>query len=341
MLSFASDYIAGAHPEILKRLIDTNLENLSGYGTDEYCLQASKKIQEACGIKKGSVYFVSGGTQTNQLIISTMLDSHEGVISPSTGHISVHEAGAIEYSGHKVINLNSKNGKLESDDLLNYLQDFYNDGNNEHMTFPGMVYISFPTEYGTLYSKKELESLYNICKKYNMTFYIDGARLIYALASSECDVSLKDLSKLCDVFYIGGTKAGLLLGEAIVFTHNNAPSHFNTKIKQHGAMLAKGRVLGIQFDALFTNDLYKEIGKYAIDKANKLKNIFEKKNYKFYIDSYTNQQFIILDNKKMEELKEKVIFSFWEKYDDNNTVVRFVVSFSTTDDDLNELEKLL
>lgn len=341
MLSFASDYIAGAHPEILNKFIETNMESMSGYGTDRFCESAANKILEACGLKDGQVFFLTGGTQTNQIIISTMLQNYEGVIAVKTGHVSVHEAGAIEYTGHKVIELEDKEGKLQADTLKQCLAGFYADGNHEHMVFPGMVYISHPTEYGTIYSKSELTDIYSICKEYNIPLFIDGARLGYGLCSKKSDVTLKDIAALCDVFYIGGTKVGALCGEAVVFTHGNAPKHFITQVKQHGALLAKGRLLGIQFDTLFTDNLYMNISEHAIDAAEQLKSMFSELGYRFYIDSPTNQQFIILEDEKMDKLCKLVDFSFWEKYDEEHTVVRFATSWSTTEEDLVELKNIL
>lgn len=341
MVSFASDYIAGAHPAVLDSLVKTNMEALSGYGTDPYCLSAIEKIKKACECPNADVYFVTGGTQANQVVISTVLDNYQGVIAAKTGHISLHEAGAIEYSRHKVIELEGKDGKVIPEVLENYLKTFFADENHEHMVIPGMVYISFPTEYGTLYSKSELETLRGICDRYELSLYMDGARLGYGLASKENDLTLSDIARLTDAFYIGGTKVGALCGEAIVFTHNNAPRHFVTQIKQHGALVAKGRLMGIQFDTLFTNDLYMEIGRYAIEKAEMLKSLFAKKGISFFLESPTNQQFVILDNKKMEELSKKVVFSFWEPYDENSTVVRFATSWSTSDEDLKYLESIL
>ena len=270
-----------------------------------------------------------------------MLNQYEGVISAKTGHINVHEAGAIEFTGHKVMEVPSKNGKIIVDELDKYLETFYNDGNRDHMVFPGMVYISQPTEYGTLYSKNELESLSKICSNYNIPLYIDGARLGYALMSKENDATIADVAKLCDVFYIGGTKVGALCGEAVVFTKNNTPKNFITIVKQHGALLAKGRLLGIQFDTLFEENLYFEISKNAIETAEKLKEILKRKGYKLYMETPTNQQFIILENKDMNRLNEKVVFCFWEKYDENHTVVRFATSWATKMDDVEKLEEIL
>lgn len=341
MLSFESDYIQGAHNLILNRLVETNMEPLSGYSTDKYCESAREKIKLACGRDDAEVFFLVGGTQTNQVVISTCLRNYEGVISAVSGHINAHEAGAVEYTGHKILPLPNHLGKIDACELNELVETFYSDDNHEHMIFPAMVYISHPTEYGTLYSKKELTDIYEICKKYNMMLFVDGARLGYGLMSKETDVSLKDLAGLCDVFYIGGTKVGALCGEAVVFTHKNAPKHFMTTVKQHGAMIAKGRLLGVQFDTLFTDELYFKISAHAIEMAGILKNMFIEKGYKFFIDSPTNQQFVILENNKMEELKSKVRFSFWEKYDEAHTVVRFATSWATTVDDLNELNKIL
>ena len=340
MLYFENDYSEGAHRKVLDALVNSNEEKLSGYGSDEYCLRAKNKIKEACGIDKGEVYFISGGTQTNQLVIDTYLNSYEGVIACNSGHIALHEGGAIECRGHKVMVLPHHEGKIDYKELEDYVETFYNDGNRDHMVHPGMVYISYPSEYGTLYTKDELIHISEICKKYHMTFYIDGARLGYGLVSKECDLTLKDISSLCDVFYIGGTKVGALCGEAIVFTHD-VPKHFITIIKQHGALLAKGRLLGVQFDALFTDHLYYEISKNAIETSELLKEGLHKKNYTFYLESPTNQQFIIMENKALEEFGKKVRYSFWEKYDDDHTVIRLATSWATTKEEVEELIKIL
>ncbi|MEE0969382.1 MAG: aminotransferase class V-fold PLP-dependent enzyme [Clostridia bacterium] len=341
MLSFESDYIEGAHEKILKRLYETNLERLSGYGSDKYCYSAKEKIKTAICCPNAEIFFISGGTQTNQIVISSVLHSYEGVVSASTGHINGHEAGAIEFSGHKVLALPEHDGKLKGEDLERYLSDFYADDNHDHMVYPGMVYISHPTEYGTLYSKAELTEISNICHRYSLPLYMDGARLAYALESEKSDLDIKEIAEICDIFYIGGTKVGALCGEALVFTKNNMPSHFLTIVKQHGALLAKGRLMGIQFDTLFTDGLYNEIGKRAVELAVKIKKAFTDRGYKLYIDSYTNQQFPILENGVMQKLSEKVKFSFWEKYDDDHTVVRFASSFATEEKDIKELENIL
>lgn len=341
MISFESDYVAGAHPKVLQRLIETNLEALSGYGSDKYTQSACEKIKAACGCEDARVFLLTGGTQTNAIVISTMLESYEGVLAADTGHVGCHEAGAIEYSGHKVLTLPNHQGKVDSTELKAYLQNFYADENHEHMVFPGMLYISHPTEYGTLYSKREFAELANICREYDIPLYMDGARLGYGLMSKETDVTLADIAMLCDVFYIGGTKVGALCGEAVVFTKNNTPKRFMTRVKQHGALVAKGRLLGVQFDALFTDDLYFEIGAHAINMAEKLKEILREKGCTFYLDSPTNQQFIVVENSKLQELGKKVTYSFWEKYDENHTVIRLATSWSTTEEDVEALREVL
>ena len=341
MLYFASDYMEGAHEKVLQRLIETNMEHLSGYGTDEYCESAKEKIKALCGMDSEDMYFLTGGTQTNSIVIDALLKPYEGVVCADNGHIYTHEAGAVEFTGHKVLALQGECGKLKAETLKSYLETFYADDNHEHAVFPGMVYISHPTEYGTLYTKAELEALHNVCTKYEIPLYMDGARLGYGLMSKDTDVTLKDVAALCDVFYIGGTKVGALCGEAVVFTKNNMPKHFMTIVKQRGALLAKGRLLGVQFDALFTDDLYFEISKHAIEMAELLKEGLMKKGYRFFIDSSTNQQFIILENSKMEALKQNVAFSFWEKYDDAHTVVRFATSWATSKEDVGALIDLL
>ena len=341
MVSFQSDYICGAHPEVLDRLVKTNLEPLPGYGTDRYCESAKEKIREAVGIPEAEVFFLAGGTQTNAVVISTMLEDYEGVIAAQTGHVSAHEAGAVEYTGHEVLELPQADGKICAETLRGYLEAYYADENHEHMTFPGMVYVSHPTEYGTLYSKAELKAVAEICREYGLRLYLDGARLPYGLMSRETDLTLKDIARICDVFYIGGTKAGALCGEAVVFTKNNMPKHFLTSVKKRGALLAKGRLTGVQFDALFTDDLYFRIGRHAIDMAEKLKEIVRNNGLPFFIQSPTNQQFVVLENSRMEKLAEKITFDFWEKKDETHTVVRFATSWSTTENDLAALEEAL
>ncbi len=341
MISFESDYITGAHPKVLQRLLETNLEPLSGYGEDAYCASAREKIKAACQCPQAEVHFLVGGTQTNAIVIATMLRDYEGVISATTGHIHAHESGAVEYAGHKILALPHNEGKLEASTVRQYLQNFYQDESREHMVYPGMVYISHPTEYGTLYSKQELTALSQVCREYQIPLFIDGARLAYGLMSRQADLTLPELAELCDVFYIGGTKAGALCGEAVVFTKGNAPAHFVNRIKKRGALLAKGRLLGVQFDALFTDELYFEIGRHVIDMAEKLKAIFLEKGYALYLDSPTNQQFVVLDRKTLERLRNDVAVTLWEWVDDDHAVVRFATAWSTTQQDLDTLKALL
>lgn len=341
MLSFESDYTEGAHEQILKRLLETNLEQLSGYGSDPYCESAKEKIKKACKCPDADIYFLVGGTQTNQTVIDSMLAPYEGVAAVSTGHVSTHEAGAIEYTGHKVLELPQHDGKIHAEELEAYLRNFWQDGNHEHMVFPGMVYISHPTEYGTLYSSAELENISAICRAHQIPLYLDGARLGYGLMSRHTDVTLPLIAECCDAFYIGGTKVGALCGEAVVFTNHSMPKHFMTRMKQHGALLAKGRLLGIQFDTLFTDDLYFRISRHAIDMAELLKKGLHEKGYPFYLESPTNQQFILLEDEELERLKKHVAFGFWEKPDDDHTVVRLATSWATTEEEIAQLMELL
>lgn len=341
MIHFESDYIAGAHPRILEKLAATNLEGLSGYGTDAYCTSAKAKIAQACGDANYDVEFLVGGTQTNAVVIASMLKDYEGVISATTGHIHVHESGAVEYTGNKIMALPSHRGKIDAGELKQFLIAFYADGNQEHMVFPGMVYISHPTEYGTIYSKAELTEIHELCSRYEIPLFIDGARLGYGLMSTQSDLTLSELARLCDVFYIGGTKVGAFCGEAVVFTKNNKPKHFVTSVKKRGALLAKGWLLGVQFDVLFTNDLYFQISRHAIDMAEKLKTMLTEKGYEFYLDSPTNQQFVIVNDEKLAALDGKVCYSYWEKLADGRAVIRLATSWSTTDADLETLSSLL
>ncbi len=340
MLYFKNDYSEGAHPYVLEQLLKTNLEKLDGYGEDKYSASAKEKIKAAIGCPDADIYFISGGTQTNQLVIASMLSRHEGVVAATSGHVACHEAGAIEYTGHKVITLPQYDGKIKAEDLDNLVNVFYADDSHDHMVFPGMVYISHPTEYGTLYTKEELTKLSDTCHKHNLPLFLDGARLGYGLVA-DTDVSIRDIAALTDVFYIGGTKVGALCGEAVVFTKKNTPKHFVTLIKQHGALMAKGRVLGVQFDALFTDNLYISISKNAIETAQMLKDAFKEKGYRFFIDSPTYQNFIILENSQKKKIEEKVMISYWEKYDDNHTVVRFATGWATTIEDVQALISIL
>ena len=329
MISFTCDYIEGAHPAILNRLIETNMTQVEGYGEDPFCENARKRIRQATGCPDADVFFLVGGTQTNSTVIDAVLRRYEGVIAVETGHIAVHESGAVEFSGHKVITLPNHLGKMDPAELRQYLEHFHGDPTWPHMVYPGMVYISFPTEYGTIYSLDELKAIKAICEEYEIPLFIDGARLGYGLASPAADVDLKTLASLCDVFYIGGTKVGALCGEAVVFPKGNAPRQFFTIIKQHGALLAKGRLLGIQFDTLFTNNLYLNIAQHAIDMAMDMKRMFESKGIEFYIDSPTNQQFPILTQEQMDALEGQIAFEVWDKLPDGRFITRFATSWAT------------
>ncbi len=341
MYSFECDYLEGCHEKVLQALIDTNMIQQPGYGADSFTESAKKKIRAAAKAPEADIYFINGGTQTNQLVIDTVLASYEGVVAAETGHVAVHEAGAIEFSGHKVLTVPSHNGKVDAKEAEEYIDTFYADENHEHMVFPGMLYISHPTEYGTLYTADELKQLSALCRRHDMKLFIDGARLGYGLCAKDTDVTLPLIAELADVFYIGGTKVGALNGETVVFPKNNAPKHFVTRIKQHGALLAKGRLIGVQFDALFTDDLYLTISRHAIDKAMEVRDILKEEGFTFYLDSPTNQQFVIAENEWLKEFGKYIRTGFWEKYDDTHTVIRFATSWATTDKGMEELKRAL
>lgn len=338
MLHFDCDYMEGAHPEVMRRLMETNLEQTPGYGNDRYTGNAKKLILEACGLdgKTGKVFLLVGGTQTNATVIDGLLARHEGVLAADTAHINVHEAGAIESTGHKVLALPSYNGKVKAADIEKYIKDFYADESHMHMVTPGMVYISHPTELGTLYSFSELEAISRVCRKAGIPLYLDGARLGYGLAADGTDVTLKDVARLCDVFYIGGTKIGTLFGEAVVVTRPDLLKNFIPLVKQHGALLAKGRLLGVQFETLFTDGLYMEISRHAVNLAMKLKKAFTDNGYRLFIDSPTNQQFVYLPNEEIDRLRKIASFELWGPRKDKETPVRFVTNWATREEDVNE-----
>ncbi len=341
MLNFESDYIKGAHPEILKALIDTNDESLSGYGRDFYTKSAEELIRAECRDPLADVFFLTGGTQANKTVIATALKAYEGVIAPTTGHVSLHEVGAIEYTGHKVIELPQHFGKIDIDAVRSYMKTFSGDENNVMMVVPGMIYVSHPTEYGTLYTRSELEALRAVCDEYSMKLFVDGARLGYGLCAEDTDVALADLAELCDVFYIGGTKVGALCGEAVVYPRGGAPERFWSLTKQHGAMVAKGRLFGVQFYTLFKDGLYYQISRNAIERASELVALLKSRGYEMFLDSPTNQQFVILTNEQYERLSAEVKMSFWERIDDERLVVRFATSFATTKEEIDALAKIL
>lgn len=338
MQHFDSDYMEGAHPLIMEALLRTNLEKTPGYGTDPYCASAREKILRACGLSadEGEVHLLVGGTQTNATVIKALLRPYEGVIAASTGHIALHEAGAIEASGHKVLTIEGKDGKISAEAVDRYITAFRADEAWDHMVWPGMVYISQPTEYGTLYSKAELEALADVCHKWEIPLFADGARLGYALASPATDVTLKDLARLCDVFYIGGTKCGAMFGEAVVMRRGLIP-HFFTTIKQQGALLAKGRMLGVQFDVLFTDGLYIDIARHAVSEAARLREAFRTRGYEIYAESPTNQVFVALTAEQEQHLRKLTTFSEWERTSDGRLVVRLATSWATRTEDVDEL----
>ena len=340
MQHFDSDYMEGMHPQILEALTRTNMEKTTGYGLDEYCVKAREAVRKACQAPDAEVHFLVGGTQTNATIIRSLLRPHEGVLAAATGHIAVHESGAIEAGGHKVLTLTHNCGKITAKQVEDYMQCFYADESFEHMVFPGMVYISLPTEYGTLYSLQEIESLAEVCRKWKLHLFADGARLGYALACEECDVTLADLARLCDVFYIGGTKCGAMFGEAVVMRKGLVP-HFFTIIKQQGALLAKGRMLGLQFLTLFTDNLYLNIARHAVEQALRMKRAFVEKGYELYFDSPTNQVFVTLDAEQEARLRAATTFTEWERLTDGRLVVRLATSWATLQEDVDDLiEKL-
>lgn len=341
MIHFDTDYMEGAHPEIMRRLVETNLDQTTGYGTDPYTAKAKELIRKACGKPDAAVYFLVGGTQTNATVIDALLDKFEGVLAAETAHINVHEAGAIEASGHKVLTLPQHDGKVNKDDVEKYITDFYRDDTYEHMVAPGMLYISHPTEFGTLYTLEELKGLKAVCQKAGIPLYMDGARLGYGLATDSTNVTLKDIAEICDVFYIGGTKVGALFGEAVVAADPNTLPHFFPIVKQHGALLAKGRLLGVQFEALFTNNMYLEIGRHAVRLAMKLKKAFLEKGYKIHIDSPTNQQFVCMPNTVIDRLSKYASFELWGPRGETETVVRFVTDWATSEKDIDKLIELL
>ena len=341
MISFECDYNNGAHPKVLENLVKYNDAKPTPYGFDEFSERAKQRIREAIGMPDAQIFFLTGGTQTNATTIDSMLYQYEGVICVGSGHINVHEAGAVEFTEHKIITITDNNGKMEAKTLDKYLDDYMHDGNKDHAVHPGLVYVTFPTELGTLYTAKELNDLYQVCQQYEIPLYIDGARLGYGLMADDCDITLPYLARHCDVFYIGGTKIGALCGEAVVFTNRQAHKHFFSIQKQHGAVIAKGALIGLQFEALFTDDLYFKLSRHAIEMAMQMKQIFQEKGCEFFIDSPTNQQFVILPNETVERLAGHIEFTHWGKADIHHTICRFVTSWATTQEEIDELKRLL
>lgn len=337
MIRLECDYAEGAHERVLRRLFETNLEQTPGYGEDLYCARAQEYIQQLCQREGIDVHFLVGGTQTNTTVIAAALRPHQGVIAATSGHINVHETGAIEATGHKVLAVPSADGKLTGREVRRVYESHWQDATREHMVQPGMVYISFPTEIGSLYTKKELKELSAACHENGIPLYIDGARMGYGLTSPDADVTLQDIASLCDMFYIGGTKCGAVMGEALVITNPALKEGFRYTIKQHGGLLAKGRYLGIQFDVLFEDDLYFTICKKAVEQSMAIRRAFEEKGIQMDSDSSTNQQFPILTCEQMDKLAQKYSYEIWEEYDETHTVVRFCTSWATQDQNVQQL----
>lgn len=337
MILFNSDYTEGAHPRLMERLMETNLEQTVGYGEDAYCEEAREAIRRVCEAPNADVHFLVGGTQTNFTVISLALRSYQGVICADTGHINVHETGAVEATGHKVLALPGTDGKITAEQVKEAYALHWSDESREHIVQPKMVYISHPTELGTLYTKAELQALHDVCKECGLYLFLDGARMGYGLMVPGTDVTLPDIANLCDVFYIGGTKVGALFGEALVIRNPELKNDFRYVIKQHGGMLAKGRLLGVQFLELFKDGLYFEISKHAIDMAMLLKDELVKKGYRFYMNSVTNQQFIIIEDKKLEEIRKKYGVTYQERFDETHSVIRLCTSWATREEDVRAL----
>lgn len=337
MYQFQCDYSEGAHPRIIDRLVQTNLEQTVGYGMDEYCDRAREAVKRAVGREDVDVHFLVGGTQANMTVISSALRPYQGVICAATGHINVHETGAIEHSGHKVLAQPCENGLLSAAQIRRVMEEHLAEDGPEHTVQPGMVYISFSSEVGTVYSLQQLEEISSVCREYGLPLFIDGARMGYGLAAEGGDVKLADIASLADVFYLGGTKQGALFGEAVVIANDVLKKDFRYNIKQNGGMLAKGRLLGIQFLTLFEDGLYFELSHHAVAQAMRIRDAFRSEGFDFLVDSPTNQQFPILDNATLERLSKEFRFSLWQRLDVNRTAVRFCTSWATTKEAVDAL----
>lgn len=340
MIHFECDYTEGCHPAILQRLVETNEEQTTGYGMDEHCENARALIRNLCEAPDADVHFLVGGTQTNTTVIASILRPYQGVLCAETGHINVHETGAIEATGHKVLPLKSSDGKITAGQIREAYDAHWNDHDHEHIVQPGLVYLSQSTENGTIYSKAELTAISQTCHDCKLPLFLDGARLGYALASPENDLTLADIARLCDVFYIGGTKVGALFGEAVVITNPAFTRDFRYLIKQHGGMLAKGRLLGIQFETLMEGGddcLYFQISNHAVKLAYKIKEAIVAKGYDLLYDSPTNQQYPILPDEMVEKLSKEFSFAVWSKVDDKHTAVRFCTSWATREEFVDTL----
>lgn len=341
MIRLACDYQEGCLPAILERLQETNLVPAPGYGEDEFSENARRLIREACRAPEARVFFLEGGTQTNSIAIHAILAGCEGVLSAETGHIAVHEAGAVEARGHKVITLPQKDGMISAASIEKWMEAFLRDTSRDHVVQPGMVYISQPTEFGTLYSLAELEDISAVCCRYGLPLFIDGARMAYGLASEANDVGLSDIARLADIFYIGGTKCGALIGEALVVTNPALMKHFFTLQKQQGAVLAKGRLLGINFEVLMSGTAYVDAGRHGVELAQKIRAALLEKGYELYVDSCTNQIFAWLADEDLKRIGEKAAISIWERRDDGKTLCRFCTSWATREEDVDAVIALL
>lgn len=338
---FQCDYCEGAHPRIIERLAQTNMYQTPGYGEDDICAKAREIVKKACNAPESDVHFLVSGTQTNATVISSILKPYQGVVCAHSGHIAAHETGAIEHGGHKVLGLPAQNGKISASQIDAYVTEHFADPSFEHMVQPGMVYISYPTELGTIYSKKEIEDISAVCRKHSLPLYVDGARLGYGLSSSQSDMCIEDFVRLTDIFYIGGTKQGSLFGEAVVINNPSLKPYFRYNIKQNGGMLAKGRLLGLQFEALFEDNLYFDLARHANVMADKIRECLRKLGFKFLLETPTNQIFIIIENSRMEKLAQKVGFEFWYKVDEQHSAIRFCTSWATTQENVELLIKSL
>lgn len=337
MIYLNNDYCEGAHPQVLEKILATNMVQTIGYGEDQYCAEAARLIREKCGRDDIDVHFLVGGTQTNLTFISAALRPHQGVISADTGHIHVHETGSIEAVGHKILALPSPDGKITAAQVQRVCDDHDSDSTHEHMVQPKMVYISNPSEIGTIYCRAELTALHETCRKNDLILYMDGARLGYGLCALDNDLDLPTIARLCDAFYIGGTKVGVLFGEALVICNERLKPDFRYIIKQKGGMLAKGRLLGVQFTALFEDDLYFTMSRHANEQAMLIKEACSKKGYEFFIDSTTNQQFPILPDAALEKLSENFVYSYWQRIDEQCSAVRFCTSWATLPENVERL----
>ena len=337
MILFQCDYNEGAHPKVMEKLMETNLEQTVGYGEDEHCARAAALIRKACGDDSLAVHFLVGGTQANMTVIAAALRPHQGVIAAQTGHINGHETGAVEATGHKVLALPQKDGKISASQVKDLCEAHLNDASFEHTVQPKMVYISNPTEYGTLYTRKELEALHEVCRRYGLYLFLDGARLGYSLAAADNELDLPMIAACCDVFYIGGTKVGALFGEAVVMSNDELKKDFRYLIKQKGGMLAKGRLLGVQFEALFEDGPYMEISRHADRLADKLREAFTQAGFPFLVENQTNQIFPVIPDSVLKKLGENYGYTYQERVDETHSAVRFCTSWATKEENIDRL----